>query len=391
MRGWAVAIVLSTIVLASKSILSAGPCAEDFKTRVAANGECLVIRTFGVPAEKTTLAIFIHGDTRRVADYMYPVAQAYGSKGVIAVGLIRPGYDDSAGNHSTGGGVPNGGDNYRSDIVETVAAAIKLLKEHYKAEYVLLAGRSGGAALSGIIIGKFPGLVNAVVLGACPCNVPRWRFLRKGTNRWLASLSPHDFVDSMAADAKIVAVTGSSDSITYPVLARDYVKALKGRGIDAVYIEAAGVGHGKIENSSEFRRSVYRFLEGRSFGSAVPPSQEAQAILSRFSEHFTNALARYRTANRCMARDRKDAERIIRELTGAYRELRDSTPRVANEILRASLDNHFQIADVALAMKCPGVADDQYRAIKRILRSADLPAYRERLESAIAALNKPSQ
>jgi hypothetical protein len=34
---------------------------------------------------------------------------------------------------------------------DAVAAAVNALKNHYKAEYVVLAGRSGGSAVSGIL------------------------------------------------------------------------------------------------------------------------------------------------------------------------------------------------------------------------------------------------
>jgi len=161
---------------AAHQVAAAEPCAADNRARVAANDECLVIRTYGESAERTSLIIFIHGDGYRggPSDYMYPIAQIFGAKGVVAVGLIRPGYYDSKDNHSTGNSYREW-DNYQPDVIATVAAAVKVLKNHYKAEYVVLAGHSGGSAISGVIIGKYPGLVNAAVIGACPCNVPDWR------------------------------------------------------------------------------------------------------------------------------------------------------------------------------------------------------------------------
>ena len=88
---------------------------------------------------------------------MYPIARIFGTKGVVAIGFIRPRYYDSKGNHSTGNS-DRDGDNYQPDVIATVAAAVEVLKNHYQADYAVLAGTSGGSAISGVIIGKYPGL-----------------------------------------------------------------------------------------------------------------------------------------------------------------------------------------------------------------------------------------
>jgi len=261
--------ILLTVLLSMAGMESAraATCADDFKTRVAANGECLVIQAYGEPAKKTALVVFIHGDGYRggPSDYMYPIAQQFAAKGVVAVGLIRPGYYDSNDNSSTGYSYREG-DNYQPDVIETVAAAVKVLKNHYKAEYVVLAGHSGGSAISGVIIGKYPGLVNAAVLGACPCNVPDWRFMRRGRNNWAFSLSPHDFIGKIDKKTTVVAVTGSNDDNTTPGLARGYVNDLKENGIDATFIEIPGRGHGGIEQTEAYLYALVKLLVGRSYG-----------------------------------------------------------------------------------------------------------------------------
>jgi ketosteroid isomerase-like protein/pimeloyl-ACP methyl ester carboxylesterase len=248
---------------------TAESCVADNKTGVTANGECLVIKTYGESAQRTSLVVFIHGDGYRPdpadygpSDYMYWLARNYGTKGVVAVGLIRPGYFDSKGNHSTGNS-HRAWDNYQSDVIETVAAAVKALKHHYKAENVILAGHSGGSAISGVIIGMYPELVDAVVLGACPCNVPEWRTLRRGYNNWPLSLSPHDFIGKIDKGTKVFAITGGYDRNTEPVIARDYVASLKRIGIDATYIEVTGAGHNRIEQTSEYKSVISQLLEDR--------------------------------------------------------------------------------------------------------------------------------
>lgn len=253
------------LVAAAHQLAAAKPCAADNRVRVAANDECLVIRTYGEPAERTSLIIFIHGDGYGggPSDYMYWNARRFGTKGVVAIGLIRPGYYDSEGNHSTGNSYRDW-DNYRPDVIATVAAAIEVLKNHYQADYVVLAGHSGGSMISGVIIGKHPSLVNAAVLGACGCNVPDWRIMRRGYNNWRLSLSPHDFIGKIDKKTTVVAVTGGNDGNTKPVLARDYVASLKGKGIDATYIEVPGVGHDYIVRTREYITAINELLKRRS-------------------------------------------------------------------------------------------------------------------------------
>ena len=64
--------ILLTVLLfmAGMETAKAATCANDFKTRVAANGNCLVIKVYGETAERTALVIFLHGDKAPIADYM---------------------------------------------------------------------------------------------------------------------------------------------------------------------------------------------------------------------------------------------------------------------------------------------------------------------------------
>ena len=49
------------LAAATNQVAAVEPCAADNRTRVAANDECLVIKTYGKSAERTSLIIFIHG------------------------------------------------------------------------------------------------------------------------------------------------------------------------------------------------------------------------------------------------------------------------------------------------------------------------------------------
>lgn len=114
------------------------------------NTECLVIRTFrpASPGPATTLLVFIHGDLSGggPADYVYERAQAAAGEGRVTVALLRPGYGDNQGNQSTGDN-SNRQDSYTKHNIDAVAA-LTTLREHHKADRLILVGHSGGPVLA---------------------------------------------------------------------------------------------------------------------------------------------------------------------------------------------------------------------------------------------------
>jgi pimeloyl-ACP methyl ester carboxylesterase len=255
------AAVLLLSVLAPP--LHAEDCAADNLTRVRGADECLVIKTFGERAQETTLLVFIHGDGSGggASDYLYKFAPRYAAKGTVVVGLIRPGYFDSNDNKSTGTSYRSAGDGYRAWVIESVAGAVTALKKFHGAAKVVLVGHSGGAAISGVILGRFPGLADAALLAACPCNVPEWRIMRRGKNNWTSSQSPHEFIDAIPAASRVIAVTGSRDNNTFPKIAVQYVESLQKRGIDARYVEVEGASHNSVTQSDAFHAAIAELLK----------------------------------------------------------------------------------------------------------------------------------
>lgn len=255
--------ILAAVLCLFSLPATAGECAADNLTRVRGGDECLVIKTYNAGAGAKTLAVFIHGDGSGggPSDYLFSRAYRYGEGGVVAVGLIRPGYYDAQDNFSTGASYRSEGDGYRDHVVDAVAGAVTELKKFHGAEKVILVGHSGGAAISGVILGRFPGLADAAVLAACPCHVPDWRIMRRGSNTWTRSLSPHEFEDRIPVSARVIAVTGSIDSNTRPEIARSYIERLKARGIDAQFVEVAGASHNRVTRTDEFFAAIDQLLK----------------------------------------------------------------------------------------------------------------------------------
>jgi len=234
-----------------------GRCdSPDNETRVRGDKECLVIRTFrpASPGDAPKLLVFIHGDVSSggAADYIYERALEAVTDGRLVVALLRPGYFDSAGNQSSGDNF-NRQDSYTKHNVDAIAATLKALREHHKASHLILVGHSGGAAISGVILGRHPGVADAAVLAACPCFIAEWR---AGRRRWMQSLSPDEVIKQVPVATRVVALTGDADDNTRPILARDYVKALAKRGVPARFELVPGAGHNDVVRRPELRSAI---------------------------------------------------------------------------------------------------------------------------------------
>lgn len=85
--------------------------------------------------------------------------------------------------------------------------------------------------------------------------------MRRGSNTWTQSLSPHAFADAIPAGTRIIAITGGGDSNTQPIIAIDYVKRLTARGLDARYVEVPGASHNAVTRSDEFFAAIDALLK----------------------------------------------------------------------------------------------------------------------------------
>ena len=192
------------------------------------------------------LVVVLHGDMSKggAATYHYPFAEriARDHPGVTAVALLRPGYYDDDGRTSPGS-ANDRKDHYTAENNALVAETIANLKAATGAAKTIVVGHSGGAAQTGVLMGKQPGLIDVAVLVSCPCDVPAWR-QAKGRSAWNRSESPQDFVTGLSPEARIVAATGSRDTNTSSAWGIRYVNAAKDAGASAEFIKIEGAKHG---------------------------------------------------------------------------------------------------------------------------------------------------
>lgn len=251
----------------------ANACLDDnHLTHIAANGQCLAIQTYmnELPAPHPILLVFIHGDGipgGSPADYLKFQATQFVSNHVVPIVLIRPGYYDSYGNYSTGNsyafsanGYPS--DGYRPEVIETIADAVAELKSFYHPSCTVLVGHSGGAMMSGIILGKYPNLVNGAVLASVTYNVHAWAS-KHGWGNWPNSLSPSNWVDKIPKQDFIYIISGTDDTDTYPEMTLQYVNVLKQADVNTHFISVLGGTHNSIviDTPQEFDAAIKNAIE----------------------------------------------------------------------------------------------------------------------------------
>ncbi len=240
--------LLGSVIVAALVTAAHAACPPDSRIEdwVLGNRLCLALSTFGAETAgaAAVLVVVVHGDISDGgrASYHIAFAKSLAARGVVAVALTRPGYTDENGRASEGSTYGRI-DNYTADTVAAVARAVAALKAHYRPRRVIYVGHSGGAAIGGVLIGRWPRLVDAAVLVSCPCDIPRWLSERRQPP-WTQSQSPSSYTTRVPRATTVVAVTGTADANTFPALGEDYAARLARRGVDARFVAVEGAGHG---------------------------------------------------------------------------------------------------------------------------------------------------
>ncbi len=241
-------------------------CADpDMQARVIGNKFCFAIRAYGAQTAgpSPTLVVVLHGDGSSGAppEYHDAIAESLVASGVVAIGMIRPGYTSKDDRTSDGSSIRS--DHYTAENIDAVADAISKLKAHYKAQKTVMIGHSGGAATTGVVIGRHAGLVDRALLISCPCDIARWRSM--GFRRPWSSLSPSDFSAKVPATTKVLAITGELDDNTAPILAKDYAAALAAQGVNARFAIIPGASHNVtrvMRESDIYRQAMTNIVAG---------------------------------------------------------------------------------------------------------------------------------
>jgi predicted esterase len=227
-------VLTATICLFYANLVHAG--CEDISNEIFADNSCTKIRTYRSAdiTDKPVLVVALHGDSPfNNPGYQYRFAKLVANKNsnVISIGMLRPGYTDPMGRTSDGEKGDAIGDNYDEKRVIQVAQTITELKRLYSPSKIILAGHSGGAAITANLISLFPLMIDYALIVSCPCDVNAWRqdmfslthkSIFKGN---IVTLSPIDLVDHLNEKTTISIFSGRDDKVTLPILSEKYKKA----------------------------------------------------------------------------------------------------------------------------------------------------------------------
>jgi pimeloyl-ACP methyl ester carboxylesterase len=238
------------------------------QSQASPSGETLWVRANGLrlktniyqSAKLSThpiLIVVLHGDLLGVRSipsmtYHYVFAQGAATKmdDVVIAALLRPGYRDDTGEHSEGDQGLTTGDNYTPEVVDAVAKAIDELKAKFHPARTVLAGHSGGAAITGVLLGRWPSEVDAALMVSCPCDLVAWRkhMLQMQNNNpiWLApvkSLSPIDLAGNVLRSVHVQLLVGGKDPVAPPEMSQHYAEVLRDRGDDVTVTLVPGLEH----------------------------------------------------------------------------------------------------------------------------------------------------
>jgi pimeloyl-ACP methyl ester carboxylesterase len=207
------------------------------------------------------LIVVLHGDSPfKPPSYQYAFARKAAMKmdDVVVAALLRPGYADDTGDRSQGERGRTTGDNYTPEVVDAVAQAIDQLKAKFHPAGTVLVGHSGGAAITGNVLGRWPSAVNAGFLVACPCDLAAWREHmreRQSARVWsepVTSLSPIKLADQVKSSVHVRLLVGSNDPVTPTEFTQRYAKALQKHGDDVTVTIAPGLEHDILLESVAF-------------------------------------------------------------------------------------------------------------------------------------------
>lgn len=256
---WMVILVLTTTAATASSDEEPVASKDNYQSQTV---EGMRVVFWGSPSDnpdETKVLVFLHGDSGR-PERMFPLASEFGSHGVISIVMARPGCaitpggPRSEGKHNT-----KNGSHLSKNNIEKVGQAIQAIKDMYGAENVYAVGHSGGAAISGVLIGTNKELLKGVVLAACPTYVSQWR-LKIGKRSWGQAKSPHSYIADIPKDTKITLLAGDMDTNTGPWLMERYAKAAREEGLVVDTVVVKGAKHHQVRDNPEIRIEIDRML-----------------------------------------------------------------------------------------------------------------------------------
>lgn len=202
--------------------------------------------------KRPIMVIVLHGDSPfNNPDYQNTFAAkvAANIQNTVTIAILRPGYTDHRGNISEGRRGKTNGDNWNAKNTHVIADAIRTLQNRYQSRKVVVAGHSGGAAITANILGLEPDLIDAALLVSCPCDAKKWRksmFNLTGSEIFkgeIETLSPIEQITNISDQVTISMIVGTRDEVTPPYLSENYFDNVASLGKDIRLTQLEDKGH----------------------------------------------------------------------------------------------------------------------------------------------------
>jgi pimeloyl-ACP methyl ester carboxylesterase len=220
---------------------------------------------------KNKLVFFIHGDQlNSKVTYFNDFASNFITSNAFIISITRPGWTNIKDHKSEGKKNISNGDNYVPKVdVDPIYRVIKKLKKKYQLNNTLVVGHSGGAAIAGILSGRFPNLIDEAILISCPCIVPPWRknyfdqISKKSNSRYCSpvfkSHSPHEYIKRIDPKLKTKIFIGNLDQNTLPVFSATYHKLLleNNKKSEILYFEG---NHISVLDNKKLKKIVEKII-----------------------------------------------------------------------------------------------------------------------------------
>jgi pimeloyl-ACP methyl ester carboxylesterase len=261
-RGTAFALVAALLAAQTPSAFAQPPSGDPVAAKTLwLKGNGLKLKTSIYESSKLSshpvLVVVLHGDLAGLLmvppmtyEYVFAAQAARSIDDVVVAAVLRPGYRDHSGERSEGDAGLGTGDNYTADVVDAVAGVIEQLKSQFHPAHVVLAGHSGGAAITGDLVGRRPSVVDGAFLASCPCDLAAWRkhMMHQQDNnpiwsRAIHALSPQELAENVSPSMHVAVLVGAEDSVAPPSMSSHYAETLKKRLDHVTLTIAPGLGH----------------------------------------------------------------------------------------------------------------------------------------------------
>lgn len=259
----ALTLLLAVVWLSACKRITLGPAESTSQKPTSASGETLWLTANGLRLktkiyksakleDRPILIVVLHGDSPfGPPSYQYAFARRATEQidNAVVAAVLRPGYTDDSGEKSEGTRGMTTGDNYAAQVIDAVAQTIDQLKAKFHPSATVLVGHSGGAAITGDLLGRSPREVEGALMVSCPCDLSKWRahMLRLKKNPiWLMpvkSLSPIELANKVSPSVRVRMLVGSEDPIAPPALTQEYAAALKTHGVNVEVTVANRLKH----------------------------------------------------------------------------------------------------------------------------------------------------